>query len=250
MRKRHNYKSIKQNPQRDKSIVSLMGIILVILLTLPGIAQADAWWGEGYRKPDWVRANGGTIVYYAIKGKKSSDRYKARMYQGGERIEIEYGSSGVFDDAKNGAYNISAYEGSKKIGTVNFSACPGGTLYANFDVKKKSASISGCRRKVQKQVKTNSTTQQKNQEKIKEQETAQDKEALRDKEAIGTEEKILTEKTDESKEEVENIEEENTVAEMDNLSQSSERNSFLTWMNSLQPFFTKLFHFNFLFQKE
>jgi len=74
------------------------------------LVYADAWWGEGYRPPNWVLLNGGTIVNYSIIGGKGGDsKYKARMTHGGEYVEVEFGRSGMFDDAKNGTYVITFY---------------------------------------------------------------------------------------------------------------------------------------------
>ena len=220
MEKQKNGQFLRHDLRKARGIIALVGIILVVLLILPELARADAWWGEGYRQPEWVKTNGGTIVYYSIKGKKSSDKYKARMYQGSKRIEIEYGSSGVFDDAKSGTYSISAHEGSKKIGTVNFSACPGGTLYANFDVKKKTGSISGCRKRAPKKIKKTPAV------------------AETEKESLVEEEVQIKEETETSGEKTENI------------SRPNEKISIVSWNDLFHSFFMELFKFDFLSRKK
>ena len=70
------------------------------------------------------------------------------MYQGGEYVEVEYGSSGWFDDALRGSYSIVAYEDGKVKGKVSVSACPGGKVFVHFDVKKKKGTVSGCQKVV------------------------------------------------------------------------------------------------------
>lgn len=75
------------------------------------LVQADAWWGEGFRPPNWVLQNGGTIIRYNIVGGKGADKkYKARMTRDGQYVEVEFGRSGTFDDAKNGSYDIVFYK--------------------------------------------------------------------------------------------------------------------------------------------
>lgn len=97
-----------------KNVVRSFLTIAVISVTIfsgASFVYADAWWGEGYRPPNWVLLNGGTIVNYSIVGGKGGDsKYKARMTRGGEYVEVEFGRSGMFDDAKNGTYNIIFYK--------------------------------------------------------------------------------------------------------------------------------------------
>ncbi|MEN8252704.1 MAG: hypothetical protein ABFQ53_03950 [Patescibacteria group bacterium] len=72
--------------------------------------SADAWWGEGYRSPEWVRAHGGTTITYKITGTSHPDDYKAMMFRDGKYVEVEFGKHAVFDDAKNGTYVINFYK--------------------------------------------------------------------------------------------------------------------------------------------
>ena len=70
---------------------------------------ADAWWGEGYRSPTWVREHGGTTITYTIVG-DSAKKYKGFMYRDGKYVEVEFGNNAVFDDAKNGVYTVTFYK--------------------------------------------------------------------------------------------------------------------------------------------
>lgn len=72
--------------------------------------SADAWWGEGYRSPEWVRAHGGTTISYTVKGTSHTDKYKAMMFRDGQYVEVEFGKHAVFDDAKSGTYLINFYK--------------------------------------------------------------------------------------------------------------------------------------------
>lgn len=74
-------------------------------------ASADAWWGEGARSKEWVLTHGGTIIKYKIVANGAKDRYKAVLYKNGKAVEWENGKTGVFDDAKNSTYTISALKG-------------------------------------------------------------------------------------------------------------------------------------------
>lgn len=71
---------------------------------------ADAWWGKGYRSPEWVTSHGGTIINYTIVGANSPKKYKAMMFRNGEYVEVEFGNNATFDDAKNGTYVINFYK--------------------------------------------------------------------------------------------------------------------------------------------
>jgi hypothetical protein len=122
---------------------------------------ADAWWGEGYRPPEWVLRNGGTIIYYSITGANSTKKYKAMMFRDGEYVEVEFGGKAKFDDAKNGLYTINFYkcDGScedhkydkkekirgddKVVGSINILARPGQTNHVVFDAASGRAYIAG-----------------------------------------------------------------------------------------------------------
>jgi hypothetical protein len=249
MKKRKNNKLALSRIQRGKIFGRLLVSIFFLFsfaIFFPKIVQADAWWGEGYRSPEWVKANRGTIVYYAIKGKKRSDKYKARMYQGSQRIEIEYGSSGIFDDAISGSYSISASEGNDKIGSVSFSACPGGTLYANFDADKETASISACQKRVAPK-----TTGVKNEEEDNaEEENNANKERDNENKNSQEQEELNSEKgdnKDENSQEQEELdsEENSENLEEEDLTQDKEE-ADSKWKNKLYSFFVKIFNFDFL----
>ncbi len=138
---------------------SITIFIIAAILTAPAsIALADAWWGEGYRKPQWVLENGGSIIKYTITGGKSY-RYKAMMYRDGKYVEVEFGKNATFDDAKDGVYEIKFYKceescaphetnNKKKIrksddrkGIIFVTARPGETTYIEYNTKKDKAKI-------------------------------------------------------------------------------------------------------------
>lgn len=110
---------------------------------------ADAWWGYGYRSPEWILANGGSIIHFKIKGAGSSDSYKAVLYRDGKYVEVEFGKNGTFDDAKNGTYKVTAYKGGigrketykggKAIASVTVTVRPGETVSVEFSEKNKQA---------------------------------------------------------------------------------------------------------------
>jgi hypothetical protein len=89
----------------------ILGSLILIFLVSFGAKNvlADAWWGEGYRAPDWVRKNGGTTITYTIIN-GSAKKYKGMMFQNGQYVEVEFGNNAVFDDAKNGVYTVSFYK--------------------------------------------------------------------------------------------------------------------------------------------
>jgi len=72
--------------------------------------SADAWWGEGYQTPEWVLKHGGTIIKYTVIGTSHPKDYKAMMFRDGKYVEVEFGKSAKFDDAKNGTYLINFYK--------------------------------------------------------------------------------------------------------------------------------------------
>ncbi len=88
------------------SIVAISFLFVFAPLTV----FADAWWGEGYRSPEWVLANGGSIIRYSIVGTSNPDKVKAMMLRDGKYVEIEFGNNATFDDAKDGVYEIKFYE--------------------------------------------------------------------------------------------------------------------------------------------
>jgi len=133
--------------------MKILGLCIGIMLVFPLYAQADAWWGEGYKKPDWVLRHGGTIIEYKISGaKKKSGRYKAVMYRNGKYVEAEFGKQAKFDDAKKGVYQIQVircddecsqdkkhkkHKGDKKLLGTTVTAHPGETIRLVFNVKNK-----------------------------------------------------------------------------------------------------------------
>ena len=114
---------------------SIFFMFASILFATPfDFAKADAWWGYGARKPEWVLSHGGTIIYFEfenISGKSS--KYKAIMYDSnGKFVEKEFGKKGLFDDAKNGVYKISAFKGGKAFTSISVTAKPGKAIKVNL----------------------------------------------------------------------------------------------------------------------
>ncbi|PID51667.1 MAG: hypothetical protein CR954_00620 [Candidatus Moraniibacteriota bacterium] len=122
-------------------------------------ADAAAWWGEGYKTPEWVLAHGGTIIHYHIVNTNHADKYKAMMFQNGKYVEVEFGNNEHFDDAINGTYTINFYKckdsckhqkfdkktkirgNDKKVASLTIEARPGETNYIQFDPKAKTAFV-------------------------------------------------------------------------------------------------------------
>lgn len=98
---------------------------------------ADAWWGKGYRTPEWVIAHGGTIINYSSVGQRGA--VEVKLYTSGkEIIEKEQGSSGKFDDGVAGqAYFLRAKSGSKKVRSGDFVLKRGSVNNVVIDFKKK-----------------------------------------------------------------------------------------------------------------
>lgn len=134
------------------SAVFLVSALLIGSLGFSSRVLADAWWGKGYRTPTWVLSHGGTIINYKINGNASSDRYKAVMYQNGKYVEVEFGKSATFDDAKNGVYtvtfykggasNTESYKGGKALASVDVRATAGKKIFLTFEEKTKNIAIS------------------------------------------------------------------------------------------------------------
>ena len=112
------------------------------------LVSADAWWGYGARRKEWVLSHGGTIIHYEIDNiSGGSSEYKAVMYDAnGKYVEKEFGKKAAFDDAKAGIYKIVAYrgeidkktyKGGKKFAEIVVTAHPGETVKIKFDYKKK-----------------------------------------------------------------------------------------------------------------
>ncbi|MDZ7611273.1 MAG: hypothetical protein U5L10_00765 [Candidatus Moranbacteria bacterium] len=123
--------------------------MVLFFAILPSVVQAHAWWGEGARDTDWILRHGGSLVRYTIRGKASSDAYKARMYltgaagagggaaetaERGDVIEIEYGSKATFDDAINNLYKVIVFRGSDSEISAEFFARPGEIVDLHFDL--------------------------------------------------------------------------------------------------------------------
>ncbi|XLQ20270.1 MAG: hypothetical protein ACKUBY_00630 [Candidatus Moraniibacteriota bacterium] len=124
--------------------------------------SADAWWGEGYRSPEWVRKNGGTTISYTVKGTSNTDKYKAMMFRDGKYIEVEFGKHATFDDAKNGTYLINFYKckdcmkhkydnkekirsKDKKVASITIVARPGEENTLIFDASTNTVKVVGRR---------------------------------------------------------------------------------------------------------
>ncbi|MBT3355820.1 hypothetical protein HN974_03615 [bacterium] len=111
-------------------VVFLLGFFLV------SEALADAWWGKGYRSPEWVVANGGTILHYTSERSKGDvvvDLYTAS----GDVIETERGSKGVFDDGLAGqAYYLKIKDRKEKFKSPVFTMKKGSTNRVVLKFKK------------------------------------------------------------------------------------------------------------------
>lgn len=134
---------------------SIALLFLIVILFPQSYVGADAWWGNGYRSPEWVLANGGSIIRVNIKG-GDSDEFKAFMTRGGEYVEVEFGDNMLFDDAKNGTYVITVYDCNRdcsyqerddktklrgndsKKAAISVVARPGQTTYLTYDTDQKS----------------------------------------------------------------------------------------------------------------
>ena len=142
--------------------VSLGALILgAFFMALPtAFVDADAWWGKGYRSPEWVLSHGGTVIRSQTVGSKANN-YKGILRKDGKYVEVEFGKRMVFDDAKDGTYTISYYncnkdcnyqktDNKKKIrgndslkDTITVVARPGQTVYIEFNTETKKARITG-----------------------------------------------------------------------------------------------------------
>lgn len=144
----------------EKRKILFYGVISMFILmffasVFAEFASADAWWGYGARRPDWVLSHGGTIIRFEIENISGEpEEYKAVMYDAdGDYVEKEFGTKGLFDDAKNGVYKIKAIrgngnlefrtsvEGGKKFDDIIVTAHPGETMKIKFNYKKKKVSM-------------------------------------------------------------------------------------------------------------
>jgi hypothetical protein len=120
-------------------------VIVITSLLVAKDASADAWWGEGYRSPDWVISNGGTLIYFNFKNASGNDKnLKINLYTAsGAVIETEREDrKGVFDDGVAGqAYYLKAKDGDKKVQSKVFVMKRGSTNYATVNMKSKDISI-------------------------------------------------------------------------------------------------------------
>ena len=135
------------------NIFLVFGIGFFVVLS-SDLASADAWWGYGARRSEWVLSHGGTIISYEIDNISGrSDEYKAVMFdKNGKYVEKEFGKKAKFDDAKNGAYTIRAYrggtedktsyKGGKEFASITVTAHPGETIKIRFNYEKKKAAMS------------------------------------------------------------------------------------------------------------
>lgn len=92
-----------------KKVLLMMLVAIMGFLEISESVSAAAWWGEGYRSPEWVRSNGGTTINYQIVG-DSANKYKAFLRQDGKYVEVEFGQDATFDDAKDGVYTVTFYK--------------------------------------------------------------------------------------------------------------------------------------------
>lgn len=115
-------------------------IVLVVFLASANQVLAKAWWGDGYKSPEWVISHGGTLIYYSSKGykKKYKDDIVIDLYcSNGAIIETERGKKGVFDDGVAGdSYYLKAELGKDDFKSEVFTMQRGSTNYAVIDFKK------------------------------------------------------------------------------------------------------------------
>ena len=97
-----------------KKSLLFVAILMIFFLCLQAKAEADSWWGDGYREREWVLSHGGTIIEYQIIAKGSDGKYKAILYKNGKVVEWENGKTGKFDDPKDATYVVKAFKGGVK----------------------------------------------------------------------------------------------------------------------------------------
>jgi len=127
--------------------------VVVFFLSVFTFSQvyADAWWGEGYRSPEWVLQNGGTIIYFIIEGAKDKNKVTAKMVINGSNVEREHGTGGFFDDALPGqTVTIRAIVNGREASSPAFVMQKGETRYVKFKVKKKKVKFDGMSSKVRR----------------------------------------------------------------------------------------------------
>jgi hypothetical protein len=145
---------LSQSPRKKLVVSAIFACLVLLLPALPWLAQADAWWGKGYREPQWVLRNGGSIIHYSVTGKGDPKNYKARLYLNNKVIETEDSGKGMFDDAKNNTYTVIISRSGKKKMSTTVKARPGEEIWLNFDLNKKTVvtrSASSQRAKVRPQ---------------------------------------------------------------------------------------------------
>ncbi len=133
----------------------LAGIVIMFFLC-PHFTQATSWWGVGVKPDKWILNHGGTLIRFEIVNYNGSKKeYKAVMYnKKGKYVEAEWGTQGLFDDAKDGVYVIKAKRGDsidymvkdqredgKTFAKIKLTAHPGETIKIKFDYKKKKAKM-------------------------------------------------------------------------------------------------------------
>lgn len=101
--------TLKNNFNHINYKTFLLSVFVTLLLIPVYQVNADAWWGKGYKKPSWVKAHGGTIIYVDIIGKDKYD-YKGILRRDGKYVEVEFDKRMLFDDAKHGLYTITFYD--------------------------------------------------------------------------------------------------------------------------------------------
>lgn len=141
-----------------KKILLILLVVTIGFISISEYVSADAWWGEGYRSPEWVRSHGGTTINYQVVG-DSAKKYKAFLRQNGKYVEVEFGQDATFDDAKDGVYTVTFYKckgscmphktdnktkirsSDKKLSTVTVIARPGEGVRLIFNADNKQISF-------------------------------------------------------------------------------------------------------------
>ncbi len=134
-------------------------ILATVFLPLSHI-EAAGWWGNGYKPPAWILANGGSIIRLNIRG-GDAEEFKAFMTKAGKYVEVEFGDNMLFDDAKDGTYVITVYDCNRdcsyqerndkkrlrgndsKKASISVVARPGKTTYLTYDTDKKTLFVTG-----------------------------------------------------------------------------------------------------------
>lgn len=142
--------------KREMMTKKILAGMAIMFFLCPHFTQATSWWGVGVKPDKWILNHGGTLIRFEIVNYNGSKKeYKVVMYnKKGKYVEAEWGTQGLFDDAKDGVYVLKAKRGDsidylikeeredgKTFATKKLTAHPGETIKIKFDYKKKSAKV-------------------------------------------------------------------------------------------------------------